>query len=138
MSSLQAPEEERAEGAQESVSVNQKTTAAEARYSAMIRTLPCIICKRLGFALTARVEVHHIAKGSSRQNNWLVAPLCAEHHRGSSGLHGMGERAFVLLYHVPHGTEYGLLALVNEDLMEALGLKNRGALARSNSSIGSE
>lgn len=109
--------------------MNQPTTAAESRYMGHIKALKCVICKRNPDLDTGmRSEVHHIAKGTSRQNNWLVAPLCGSpsdggHHRGGAGLHGLGEKRFVSLYRVPHGTEYGLLAWVNEDLMHALGLK---------------
>lgn len=109
--------------------VSKDATAAESRYMGLIASMRCLICKRLPELATGLpVEVHHIAKGSSRQNNWLVAPLCGSktdggHHRGGAGLHGMGEKAFISLYRVPHGTEYGLLAWVNEDLQERLGLK---------------
>ncbi len=106
--------------------MNQKPTAAQGRYHAHLRTLGCVVCKRLGFELNRRVDLHHIAKGSSPQNDWLVAPLCREHHdpyRTGTGLHGMGERAFCSMFRVPHLTEYGLLAWVNEDLQEKLGLK---------------
>lgn len=89
----------------------------------LVSSLSCVICKR--FAQSGeRVEVHHIAKGTSSQNNWLVAPLCSEHHRGATGLHGpQGTRWFVRFYKVPHDTEYGLLAWVNQDISERLGLK---------------
>lgn len=101
--------------------MNQPSTAAESRYMGMVKGMRCLICRRHPDLDTkARAEVHHIAQGSSRQCNWLVAPLCAEHHRGGSGLHGLGSKRFCDIYKVPHGTEYGLLAWVNEDL---LGLK---------------
>ena len=101
--------------------MNQEITAAEGRYMALIKSMKCLICKR--FPELDRglpVEVHHLRTGSG-QNNWLVAPLCGNngdggHHRGAGGLHLMGSKAFVSLYHVPHGTEYGLLAWVHEDL----------------------
>lgn len=111
--------------------VNQKITAAQGRFMDMLAKLNCVICKRLGVK-EARVELHHIAGGSSRQNNWLVVPLCGEHHRGGAGLHGMGTKAFCALYRVPHESEYGLIAFVNEDLMELLGLRieSQGARAK--------
>jgi hypothetical protein len=102
--------------------MNQNSTAAQSRFHAQLRTLACVICKR--FQSTGqRVEIHHIAKGSSRQNDWLVVPLCTEHHRGGAGLHGMGVKGFCSLYRVPHEIEYGLLAWVTQDLQEKLGLK---------------
>lgn len=106
--------------------MNQSLSAAETRFHAQLRGLSCVVCKRLGFELNRRVEIHHVSKGSSRQNNWLVVPLCRDHHdpyRTGTGLHGMSEQAFCSLFKVPHGTEYGLLAWVFEDLQEKLGLK---------------
>ena len=109
--------------------MNQSATAAESRYMGLVASMKCVICKR--FPELDRglpTEVHHIAAGSSRQNNWIVAPLCGSrsdggHHRGGDGLHGMGVKAFISLYKVPHSSEYGLLAWVHEDLQEKLGLK---------------
>jgi len=110
--------------------VNQSATAAESRYMGLIKSMKCLICKRFpNLDEGLPTEVHHLGEGSSRQNNWLVAPLCGSksnggHHRGGAGLHGMGSKAFVSLYHVPHGSEYGLLAWLNEDIQERLGLRN--------------
>lgn len=110
--------------------MNQNATAAESRYMGLVKGMKCLICRRFPELDTGlRTEVHHIAQGSSRQNNWLVAPLCGSpndggHHRGSAGLHGMGVKAFCSLYRVPHESEYGLLAWVNEDLF---GLKAKAA-----------
>lgn len=102
--------------------MNQDVTAAEGRYMGLIAGMRCLICRRFPELATGLpTEVHHIGEGSSRQNNWLVAPLCGSrtdggHHRGGAGLHGMGTKAFISLYKVPHGSEYGLLAWVHEDL----------------------
>lgn len=87
---------------------------------ARVAQLQCVICVRFQ-ATGLPTEVHHIAEGTSPQNNWLVAPLCGNkidggHHRGEAGLHGMGVRAFVRFYKVPQDSEYGLLAWVAEDL----------------------
>jgi hypothetical protein len=108
-------------------SMNQKITAAEGRYMSLVKSMRCVVCKRFpDIATNLPVEVHHVGEGSSRQNNWLIAPLCGSftdggHHRAPDyGLHGMGVKAFVMLYKVPHLTEYGLLAWVAEDLCEVL------------------
>lgn len=106
--------------------MNQSLNARERRYHALLRTLPCVVCRRIGAPLNRRVEIHHISKGGSPQHNWLVAPLCNTHHdpmRTGSGLHGMGEQRFCSMFKVPHLTEYGLLAWVNEDLCEKLTLR---------------
>jgi hypothetical protein len=39
--------------------------------------MECVICRRFPDLRTGKhAEVHHIASGTSRQNHWLVAPLC--------------------------------------------------------------
>ncbi len=102
--------------------MNQSATAAESRYMGLIKSMKCLICRRFAELDTGLpTEVHHLGEGSSRQNNWLVAPLCGSktdggHHRGGAGLHGMGSKAFVRFYKVPQDSEYGLIAWVNEDL----------------------
>lgn len=109
--------------------MNQKITAAERRYMGMVASLKCVICWKFPDLDTELpTEVHHLGEGSSRQCNWLVAPLCGSrsdggHHRGGAGLHGMGSKAFCKLYRIQHENEYGLLALVNEQVEQKYGLK---------------
>lgn len=98
------------------------STAAEKRYLGRIARLRCVICSRWE-STGLPVEVHHIAEGSSSPTHYMVAPLCGNqvdggHHRGAVGLHGMGLKTFLSFYRVPHGTEYGLLAWVAEDLQQ--------------------
>lgn len=94
--------------------------AAEARYLALVKSVPCLICTR--FERTGLPsEVHHIASGSSLRSHWLVAPLCGSqtdggHHRGGAGLHGMGTRRFCSLYQPPGELEHGLLAWLAQDM----------------------
>lgn len=85
-----------------------------ARYMGEIKAIGCILCRRFGATGTA-VEVHHIAEGSGKRNDFATAPLCAEHHRGSAGIHGMGTKAFCALYRPPGDCEWGLLTWTNED-----------------------
>lgn len=104
--------------------MNQKATAAESRYMGLIASMKCLLCRRFEDT-SLPTEVHHIGEGSSRQNNWLVVPLCGSrmdggHHRGAAGLHGMGSRGFVRMYKVPQDSEYGLLAWLNEDIAAVL------------------
>lgn len=75
----------------------------------------CVVCRRLGFGASP-VELHHVAEGSGLRSDYAIAPLCAEHHRGKSGLHGMSARRFCAFYCVPGESEYGLLVWTNEDL----------------------
>lgn len=65
-------------------------TMAEAAHMGRVAALGCLLCG-------APAEVHHLREGqgmSQRASNWLTVPLCPEHHRGASGLHGLGERGF--------------------------------------------
>lgn len=65
-----------------------------------LRQMGCCICG------ANDVEIHHAFTGAGgRKNHDLVLNLCAEHHRGKTGLHGMGRKAFTRTY----GTEQELL-----------------------------
>ena len=72
------------------------TTKAEARHLNRLAGLGCILCRHLQLGETP-AEIHHIRTGagmSMRAPHWGGVPLCAEHHRGASGLHGLGTRGF--------------------------------------------
>jgi hypothetical protein len=101
-----------------------RATAAESRYMGLIARLPCVVCVSLGYSSSPAdngpVEVHHVAEGSGERTNFGVAPLCVEHHRGSSGLHGMGTKAFCALYRPPFDNEYGLLVWTAQELEKLL------------------
>jgi len=58
-----------------------------------VSDLGCILCRHLGFEGTP-AELHHIRRGGGRRADAPVIPLCPEHHRGNSGVHGMGRKAF--------------------------------------------
>lgn len=86
------------------------TTAAESRHLDRIANIGCILCRHLGHFNTP-AEVHHIREGqgmSQRASHFLAVPLCAEHHRGPNGLHGLGTRAFFRRYNLD---EMELLAM---------------------------
>jgi hypothetical protein len=56
-----------------------------------VAALPCILCG------AQPVEVHHIREGqgaAQRARDTLTVPLCPEHHRGASGIHGLGRKGF--------------------------------------------
>ena len=91
--------------------------AAERRHVDRVAQAGCVICRKLGHGYTAP-EIHHVAEGSGLRSWFAVAGLCQEHHRGGSGLHGMGTKRFVAAYRVPGETEYGLLVLQNEALAQ--------------------
>lgn len=93
-------------------------STAGARWMGRVAEIGCVICRELGHGY-APAEVHHVAEGSGLRSDYAVAGLCAEHHRGGSGLHGMGTRAFCALYRIPGEAEWGLLALVNKWMARA-------------------
>lgn len=64
--------------------------AAGGRYMAMVATLSCRLCLRLGFGPSAS-EVHHLRTGTGggrRASDFLTMALCPTCHRGPQGLHG--------------------------------------------------
>lgn len=70
----------------------------------------CILCRFLGYGDTP-AEIHHLRHGmgaGQRNSNLMTIPLCPEHHRGRTGYHGLGRRAFEREYGV---TELDLLAM---------------------------
>lgn len=92
-------------------------TVAENRHMGAVAALGCILCRHLSLGETL-AELHHVREGqgmSQRASNFLVVPLCPEHHRGASGLHGLGTRGFYTRYRLD---ELDLLALTLEALNE--------------------
>jgi hypothetical protein len=86
----------------------------EKEYLSKVADIGCIICFRLGFAGTPS-EIHHI-RGLGlgigvRNSHYDTLPLCPEHHRGNTGYHGMGRKAFERQYET---TEQELLNQVRE------------------------
>ena len=62
----------------------------------------CALCLRLGLGPTP-AEVHHLRESqgmSQRGHDWVAIALCPEHHRGATGLHGLGVSRFESRYRV--------------------------------------
>ena len=90
-------------------------SAKSARHMAKVAALGCILCRHIG-AGDSPAEVHHLKEEcgvGQRQSDYLTIPLCPEHHRGESGLHGLGRKAFERTYRL---TELDLLAMTLEAL----------------------
>jgi hypothetical protein len=67
--------------------------------------LGCVLCRRLGYEGTP-AELHHPRTGvgaGRRAPDEDVIPLCPEHHRGNSGVHGLGRKAFEARYRITEG-----------------------------------
>ena len=96
---------------------------AELQYKAKLADMACMICERLyGQHPGGNVELHHLRTGGWGRGDYkTLIPLCVEHHRGNSGIHGMGTKAWERAYDV---SQRDLLALVQERV-EALETNNQ-------------
>lgn len=78
-----------------------------------IARLGCILCSEiLGFEGTPS-ELHHIRRYGNVRASCDVLPLCPEHHRGNSGVHGLGAKGFEKKWGI---SQEALLEKVNERL----------------------
>ena len=88
-------------------------TKDEKKHFDRLAQLGCILCNYLGLGETPP-EIHHIRHAGLRKNAPVI-PLCPEHHRGNTGVHGMGRKAFANYYGI---SEEGLL-----ERLKLLGIK---------------
>jgi len=75
-------------------------TKDEKKHLDLLSQLGCVVCSRLGYGATP-AEIHHPRKGTGlalRASHYDAIPLCLEHHRGQSGVHGMGTKGFAKCY----------------------------------------
>jgi hypothetical protein len=72
------------------------TSKAQKEHYGKVAQLGCILCVHLGYGETP-CELHHIRHGGKRDNAPVIG-LCPEHHRGNTGVHGMGRKAFARHY----------------------------------------
>ena len=70
-----------------------------------VARLSCSLCRVLGLG-ESPCEIHHIRR-AGRRDSAPVIGLCPEHHRGNTGIHGMGRKAFEKKY-----------SLTEEDLLQ--------------------
>ena len=71
-------------------------TNEERRYLNRVAELGCLVCRRMGYPGTP-AEIHHKRAGTGagkRSSHFDAMPLCPEHHRGKTGLHGLGTKGF--------------------------------------------
>ena len=83
-------------------------------WKSKVAAIGCILCRHHGHGGTP-ANLHHIREGqgmSQRASDWLVVPLCKEHHQGKTGVHG-GE-----FYHFHKLDELDLLAMTLETVHE--------------------
>ena len=80
------------------------------QYKSHVASLGCMACRLLGYGETP-ASLHHPRAGqgaAQRASDWLVIPLCHEHHQGKNGIHGHGFESMTGL------TEMDLLAATIE------------------------
>ena len=71
-------------------------TNEERKYLSRVAELGCLVCRRMGYPGTP-AEIHHKRAGTGagrRSSHFDAMPLCPEHHRGKTGLHGLGTKGF--------------------------------------------
>ncbi len=76
------------------------TTLAEKKHMGRVAQLGCAVCFRLKLGETP-AELHHPRRGTGggqRAKHMDVIPLCPEHHRGNTGVHGLGTKGFAKHY----------------------------------------
>lgn len=94
------------------------TTKAERAHLSRVAALGCVLCRCHFGAEGTPAEVHHLREGqgaAQRASHYLTIPLCPEHHRGATGLHGLGTRGFYSRYGLD---ELTLLAATIELLLD--------------------
>lgn len=75
------------------------TAQAEADHKARLATLGCMACRRLFSINDGPVELHHRRSGGWGKGDYkTLIPLCYEHHRGDTGVHGLGTKGFAKRY----------------------------------------
>ena len=75
-------------------------TKAEREHKSRLAELGCMVCLRLfGPHAPGPVELHHYRGGGWGKGDYkTLIPLCVEHHRGASGVHGLGTKGFAKTY----------------------------------------
>lgn len=61
------------------------------QWKAKVASLGCILCHHLDPDCCTPATLHHVREGqgmSQRASDYLVVPLCPEHHQGKTGVHG--------------------------------------------------
>jgi hypothetical protein len=91
------------------------TSKSEKEHFERLSRLGCILCIRLGYGEGTPSEIHHIRRFGGKRENTEVIPLCPEHHRGNSGVHGLGHKGFAKYWGF---SEEDLLEKIKELLSE--------------------
>lgn len=81
------------------------TKRDELIHKGKLAELGCMACLRIhGPHEPGPVELHHLRGGGWGKGNYkTLIPLCPEHHRGATGVHGLGVKGFDKHYLASHG-----------------------------------
>lgn len=74
----------------------------EKKHKQAVASLGCALCHYLhGDHEPGPVELHHLREGGWGKGDYkTLISLCVEHHRGNTGIHGMGTKAFERHYNI--------------------------------------
>lgn len=81
-----------------------------------IAKLGCILCSEVLGIEGSEAELHHVRRFGTKRLTSPILPLCPEHHRGNSGVHGLGTKGFENKWGI---TYEELLERVNQKLGKA-------------------
>ena len=83
---------------------------------ARLHELRCVVCLHMGLP-PRTVEVHHLESVRDENSDYAAVPLCGEHHRGATGVHGLSRRGFADRYKL---SDVDLLALTMKEVCRNL------------------
>ncbi len=70
-------------------------TKDEKAHKARLVELGCMYCRTVLFIFDTPPELHHYRGGGWGKGDYrTLIPLCPEHHRGMTGVHGLGTKRF--------------------------------------------
>lgn len=75
-------------------------TKDEKKYFGRVAELGCILCSHISGIAGTPSELHHVRRYGAKRATSPILPLCPEHHRGNSGLHGLGVKGFERKYQI--------------------------------------
>ena len=81
-----------------------------------LHEIPCCVCTHMGMAPRWPVTAHHLESVRDSLSDYAAVSLCADHHQGPNGVHGLSRRGFELRYKL---TDTDLLALTIRALEKA-------------------
>jgi len=74
-------------------------TNVEKLHKRRLADIGCMVCRRLWGINDGPVELHHLRKNGWGKGDYkTLIPLCIEHHRGNTGIHGLGTKGFDKAY----------------------------------------